>query len=135
MHAGGGAIDPTNMMPAVPKQQPAPGQSSTLPTERVTSSILRGAGDSNWVYPSQQMFFNALQRKGKAEGGDESAPAAVVSIHNNMNESTWRRVLEWESLHAGRVRRAEAAPLHGAARRADAEGARQGGARPRRPAV
>ena len=63
MHAGG-AIDPTNMMPAIPKQQPAPGQSSTLPTERVTSSIPRGAGDSNWVYPSQQMFFNAMRRKG-----------------------------------------------------------------------
>ena len=99
MHAGG-AIDPTNMMPSIPKQQPAPNQTAALPTERVTSSIPRGADDSNWVYPSQQMFFNALQRKGKAEGGDESAMAAVVSIHNNMNESTWRRVLEWEALHS-----------------------------------
>ena len=25
---------------------------------------------------------------------------AVVAIHNNMNESTWRRVLEWEALHS-----------------------------------
>jgi hypothetical protein len=26
----------------------------------------------------------------------------VVAIHNNMNENTWRAVLEWESLHQPR---------------------------------
>ena len=24
---------------------------------------------------------------------------SVVAIHNNMNEKTWRRVLEWEEMH------------------------------------
>lgn len=45
------------------------------------------------------MFWNALVRKGKAEGATEHDMETVVAIHNNMNENTWRLVMEWEKLH------------------------------------
>ena len=104
VHGGGGAtsdaavLNPLNRMPAAPAQQRAPGQTADLPTDRVESTIPNGSG-SNWVYPSEQMFYNALQRKGKGDGVDAHSMGAVVAIHNNMNERAWKRVLEWESAH------------------------------------
>jgi cytochrome c heme-lyase len=97
---GSEQLDPTNMMPA-PNQDAAPGQTAYLSKDRVESTIPRGAAHEgeNWVYPSEQMFFNALVRKGKGEGVQEDTMSAVVAIHNNMNENTWREVLKWEELH------------------------------------
>jgi cytochrome c heme-lyase len=92
-------IDPTNQMPANPNQKPAPGQAAPLSTERVASGIPKGGTRETWTYPSPQMFWNALTRKGKAEGAKEEDMDVVVAIHNNMNENTWRQVLEWERLH------------------------------------
>ncbi len=40
-----------------------------------------------WLYPSEQMFFNAMQRKGwRPSEGDMRT---VVSIHNAVNERAW----------------------------------------------
>ena len=50
-------------MPTEPKQQPAYGQRMPLPTHRMESTI-PGPSEGNWEYPSQQMFFNAMRRKG-----------------------------------------------------------------------
>merc|ERR1712062_657757 len=58
------ALDPRNMMPLDPKQTPAPNQPFPLPIERQKSSIPKAGTEETWVYPSQQMFFNALLRKG-----------------------------------------------------------------------
>ena len=99
-------IDPTNNMPATANQQPAPGQEVPLSTHRVPSSIPKGGTeDETWQYPSPQMFWNSLVRKGKAEGATETDMEMVVAIHNEMNERTWRHLLEWEhGLHSGCVR-------------------------------
>jgi cytochrome c heme-lyase len=78
-------IDPSNMMPPANQEQ-SQYQSGDLSKE------------GNWVYPSEQMFFNALHRKGKGEGVQEEAMPAVIAIHNNMNENTWLEVLKWEAL-------------------------------------
>lgn len=93
-------LDPSNNMPAIPNQQDAPSQSETLSKERVPSTIPKaGTDNQTWVYPSPQMFWNALVRKQKTEGASESDMNTVISIHNNMNETTWRQVLAWEALH------------------------------------
>lgn len=42
------------------------------------------------------MFYNALARKGKLDDTKEKDMESIVAIHNNMNEKTWSRVLEWE---------------------------------------
>ena len=44
-------------------QEPQPGQPFTLSKDRQTSTIPKADSNENWVYPSQQMFFNAMVRK------------------------------------------------------------------------
>ena len=114
-----------NMMPP-PNQCRSPGQSVDLPISRVRSSIPRGdftpghqenkygtsdetsdkkdkahtdSNDqqTNWVYPSEQMFFNAMKRKGW--GPKEEDMPVVVSIHNAVNERAWGEVMKWENMH------------------------------------
>lgn len=92
-------IDPTNQMPAVANQLPSPGQTESLPTERVKSTIPKGGSDGDtWTYPSPQMFYNSLARKNKLGDTTEEDIAPVVALHNNMNEKTWAKVLEWEAV-------------------------------------
>jgi cytochrome c heme-lyase len=93
-------IDPANNMPRTPNQAPCAGQRAPLSTARAVSTIPKAGVASTWTYPSPQMFFNALRRKGK--GGDvvEGDVESVVAAHNGMNEATWARVLAWEAMHA-----------------------------------
>ena len=90
-------IDPTNRMPVEPNTLPSPRQAKPLSNERVRSSIPKGGTDETWTYPSPQMFYNALSRKGKGDDVDEDDVDIVVAIHNNMNERTWRQILAWEN--------------------------------------
>jgi len=96
-------LDPKNMMPP-PNQQPSPGQPFTLPTDRQTSSIPKaGTENEKWVYPSPQMFWNAMLRKGWRWKESDIGPdemQAIIRIHNVNNEDAWREVLKWEALHA-----------------------------------
>jgi cytochrome c heme-lyase len=101
-------IDPRNNMP-VESQEPAPGQSSNLPTARVISSIPRPPDstyghqtntEENWEYPSPQQFYNALLRKGFSIPERRIEP--MVHLHNKLNEDAWNQVLQWESrFHGG----------------------------------
>ena len=95
-------------------QRPSPGQTKILSTERVKSTIPKSDGgtgksedssdvsskngddteDVVWEYPSPQMFYNAMKRKGYAP--QETDMATVVQIHNAVNEQTWRQVMRWE---------------------------------------
>lgn len=95
----GQELDSTNLMPVTPNQLPSPGQTAPLSTERVRSSIPKSGAptDSTWAYPSPQMFFNALKRKGKAQDVSESDMDTVVAVHNSMNERTWDEVRAWEA--------------------------------------
>ena len=116
------SIDAANNMPTGPQtqiRQPDSNQQLELSTARVASTIPKGKdGTSTWVYPSPQQFYNALARKNKLNtttnsttnkddhelGGErETAVEAeeeymetVVALHNNMNEKTWKKVVEWE---------------------------------------
>ena len=95
----GEVINPDNNMPSNPNQLPAPGQAKALPTARQSSTIPKGGADGTWSYPSEQMFYNAMVRKGKGHGVQEDDVAAVVAIHNAMNERTWHLVCQWEAKH------------------------------------
>ena len=75
------ALDPTNHMPLEPNQLPAPGQVGPLPTQRAASAIPKTGTSSTWLFPSPQMFFNALTRKGKADDVDEGD---MVSVRNPL---------------------------------------------------
>lgn len=60
---------------------------------------LGGTDEGTWTYPSPQMFWNALVRKDKLDYTSETDIDAVVAIHNNMNENSWKQVMSWEKLH------------------------------------
>ncbi|GAB1605430.1 cytochrome c-type heme lyase-like [Argonauta hians] len=99
--SGGETIDPTNMMPP-PNQRPAADQPFPLPLNREVSTIPKAGTDETWVYPSQQMFWNAMLRKGwqwRADDIKEKDMEYIVRIHNANNEQAWQEVLKWESFH------------------------------------
>ncbi|KAJ2653156.1 Cytochrome c1 heme lyase [Coemansia sp. RSA 1250] len=110
-------VNPSNNMPTVPEQAASSTQQQQLSTQRTVSSIPKAdryesAGPSEcpalhdqahsdkWIYPSEQMFFNAMKRKNW--NPQEQDMKTVVPIHNIVNEQCWRHILEWEKLHENR---------------------------------
>ncbi|GMM55052.1 cytochrome c1 heme lyase [Maudiozyma humilis] len=69
---------------------------SALSSARAVSSIPRTAAGGNWVYPSEQQFYDAMQRKGMAGAGERMDMRAVIPIHNDVNERVWRSIERWE---------------------------------------
>ncbi|KAF2766419.1 cytochrome c and c1 heme-lyase [Teratosphaeria nubilosa] len=49
----------------------------------------------NWIYPSQEMFFNAMKRKGHE--AQEKDMQSIVPIHNAVNEKAWTEIRKWEA--------------------------------------
>ena len=94
-------LDGRNNMPS-PNQIPAPDQLCPLNTDRVVSTIPKTGTDQTWDYPSEQIFFNALRRKGW--DARENDMRAVVGIHNAVNEKAWQQILHWEAMHQGFVK-------------------------------
>mmetsp|Transcript_15969 Transcript_15969/g.47343 ORF Transcript_15969/g.47343 Transcript_15969/m.47343 type:complete len:164 (-) Transcript_15969:933-1424(-) len=80
----GEVLDPRNNMPLEPNQLPCPGQRKPLVTERVASTIPKGGTNATWLFPSPQMVFNALRRKGKGEDVTEDDMESFVHAHNGM---------------------------------------------------
>lgn len=87
-------------------QNPAFDQPFPLPKDRQTSSIPKVTEDGSkdfWQYPSQQMFWNAMLRKGWQWKKEDLSPKDmdnIIKIHNANNELAWMEVLKWEALHA-----------------------------------
>lgn len=106
----GTALDPRNRMPvAKSTNEPSEGQRLDLGRDRTQSTIPMAASTSKpvhqsgaegnyWVYPSEQMFYNAMKRKGWDPREEDMH--TVVKIHNAVNERAWNQVVEWERRHA-----------------------------------
>lgn len=102
-----GEINPLNAMPH-PNQNPAPDQPFPLSTEREKSTIPKASACAKdkietWDYPSPQMFWNAMLKKGWRWRDDQISQKDmnnIIKIHNANNEQAWEEVLLWErSLH------------------------------------
>uniref|UniRef100_A0A914ZKX8 Holocytochrome c-type synthase n=1 Tax=Parascaris univalens TaxID=6257 RepID=A0A914ZKX8_PARUN len=92
--------DPLNNMPP-PNQCPSPDQPFPLSTDREQSSIPKADSNEYWQYPSPQMFWNAMLRKGWRWQEDQLTQRDmenIIRIHNANNEEAWREVLKWENL-------------------------------------
>lgn len=78
-----------------PNQMPAPDQPFSLSTNREESNIPRHNTEKNWVYPSEQMFWNAMLRKGWVhvcfdfirllEGQSQAAQKSAFSLLRKQN--------------------------------------------------
>lgn len=100
----------TSDNPTVTSNSPTAG----LSTERVISTIPRALSNDStnsetadphtspsghWIYPSEAMFFRAMQRKNwNAQATDMKS---VVPIHNAVNERAWAEILAWENGRGG----------------------------------
>lgn len=49
---------------------------------------------SHWVYPSEEQFYSAMERKNHNPSAVDMK--TLVPIHNAVNEEAWKAVLEWE---------------------------------------
>ncbi|ANB13434.1 cytochrome c1 heme lyase CYT2 [Sugiyamaella lignohabitans] len=65
-----------------------------LSQDREVSSIPRAGTGKNWVYPSQQQFFNAMKRKNFDPNAKDME--TIIPIHNAVNERAWMEILKWE---------------------------------------
>lgn len=81
------------------QQSSIPTQSSTPESESSSVSNTPPGTEPRWVYPSEQMFYNAMKRKGWSPTEDDMT--AVVSIHNAVNERAWREITRWEQVAGG----------------------------------
>lgn len=62
-----------------PNQVPARDQPFPLSVIREESTIPRFNNDNNWVYPSEQMFWNAMLRKGSVQTA--AAASSLLSVN------------------------------------------------------
>jgi cytochrome c heme-lyase len=79
-------------------------ETSSIPRADVTASPSgrpanneqeSGASPSgNWIYPSEEMFFNAMRRKHYDPQAEDMR--TIVPIHNAVNERAWKEIKEWE---------------------------------------
>lgn len=90
-------FNPKNNMPyAEVLEQSVGGAAALLSAERTASSIPRADAEEPgcWTYPSSRMFYNALERKGKAVPAEHIE--SMLAVHNELNEAVWREVVKME---------------------------------------
>lgn len=68
---------------------------SGIPKSEFTPDHQPGGVD-NWVYPSEQQYYNAMKRKGY--NPSEKDIPVILHIHNVVNEQGWVKIKEWEAL-------------------------------------
>jgi cytochrome c heme-lyase len=69
-----------------------------LPTTRPANNERDTGSDKktgNWIYPSEQMFFEAMRRK--SYDPKEADMKTIVPIHNAVNERAWYEIKRWEA--------------------------------------
>lgn len=83
---------------ALPNADPASlnhAERAALPPANAQGDTGHDAASGNWIYPSQEMFFKAMERKGHTpQSADMSS---IVPIHNAVNERAWSQILDWEA--------------------------------------
>jgi cytochrome c heme-lyase len=76
--------------------------STPPPTESIahsSSTTIDPSTESNWVYPSELQFFQAMLRKNHNPNAADMA--TIVPIHNAVNERAWAELLKWEKGQGG----------------------------------
>jgi hypothetical protein len=78
---------------SVPTAEPLPSARDARPANNEGET---GADKKtgNWIYPSEQMFFDAMKRK--AYNPEQADMKTIVPIHNAVNERAWKEIKEWE---------------------------------------
>ncbi|KAK6054746.1 cytochrome c/c1 heme lyase [Cooperia oncophora] len=82
-----GGVNPLNNELEHPNQKPAPDQPFPLPLKREKSTIPKAGTNDTWTYPSPQMFWNAMLKKGWRWQEDQLTQKDmenIILIHNAL---------------------------------------------------
>lgn len=105
------SLDQSRQISSIPRFHPDSSStpSSSLSPNSESTSNPETSREGHWIYPSEQMFFDALLRKQQPSSSSSSQPShesrstiekssmrSVVPLHNAVNERTWKLVREWE---------------------------------------
>jgi cytochrome c heme-lyase len=90
------SLDTHREISTIPRAHDGPAAQTQHPRPAANHEQETGAdrASGNWVYPSEQMFFNAMRRKNYDPQAADMR--AIVPIHNAVNERAWREIKEWE---------------------------------------
>jgi hypothetical protein len=85
-------LDQTREISTIPRATPIEDKA----TERPANNEIESGKDKSgkWIYPSEQMFFEAMRRKNYDPKAEDMK--SIVPIHNAVNERAWSEILEWE---------------------------------------
>lgn len=92
-----GALDTFREISTIPRALSAEGHDAAVSTHSPANNEQESGVDEksgNWVYPSEEMFFNAMKRKNYDP--DAADMRTIVPIHNAVNEQAWKEIKAWE---------------------------------------
>lgn len=105
-------LDQTREVSTIPRAAPAEDKAAERPANNEIESGKDKSG--KWIYPSEQMFFEAMRRKNYDPKAEDMK--SIVPIHNAVNERAWSEILEWEK---GQGSESYVSPFHNLLRFAD----------------
>lgn len=88
------SLDQSREISTIPRA--LPDQLSPAPQDAPANNEQESGPSSsgNWIYPSQQMFFDAMKRKNYDPRAEDMQ--SIVPIHNAVNERAWQEIKVWE---------------------------------------
>lgn len=92
------SLDTSREVSTIPRAMPtsttpSQAESSHSPANNEQESGASSSG--NWIYPSEQMFFNAMKRKNYNPQTEDMKN--IIPIHNAVNERAWKEIKQWET--------------------------------------
>jgi cytochrome c heme-lyase len=88
-------LDQTREISTIPRAAPTSDTEGGKEAKPANNEIESGKDKSGkWIYPSEQMFFEAMRRKNYDPKAEDMR--SIVPIHNAVNERAWSEILEWE---------------------------------------
>ena len=91
------SLDASREISTIPRAQPDTSATSQTSGQQRPANNEQESGASssgNWIYPSEQMFFDAMKRKNYDPQAQDMK--SIVPIHNAVNERAWKEIKEWE---------------------------------------
>jgi cytochrome c heme-lyase len=91
------ALDNSREISTIPRAVSAGGHDAAVNTHSPANNEQESGVDEksgNWVYPSEEMFFNAMKRKN--HDPEAADMRTIVPIHNAVNEQAWKEIKAWE---------------------------------------
>jgi cytochrome c heme-lyase len=83
---------------SIPRVATSPGE-QPVSTKPANNEQETGSSSGHWIYPSERMFFEAMQRKNFDPQVEDMR--AIVPLHNAVNEKAWQEILAWEKGQGG----------------------------------